>query len=409
MLGPKIDVQGALDQGRTEEVRRKLSMDRLREGLAPAGQQEHKLREATQGFEAMFIQQLWRQMRQTVPKEGYLHSREEEMYLSMFDEELSRKMSEAGGIGLGEMLHRELREQLVRSAGGAPVRAEAALGPLHAQPMPLHGGTQVKSLAEAEALRPLDAADRRQPLAPRTEPRFDPLADTDIGLRDAVGTGPQIMQQVTALATRIRLERGEGAATAAAPVAAPEAAAAPAAPSAAPEAAASAAPEAVAAPAAAPEAVAAASAPGRSGAPGAMHWPVQGEVLSGYGWRTDKVTGAQQWHPGLDIAAAEGDPVAACWDGKVVFAGQRGRFGNMVVLEHPGGWRSHYGHNRVNLVSEGQTVRAGSKIAEVGTTGRTSDAHLHFEVRREDRAENPLEVMERLQAGLSGTNTSMSE
>lgn len=114
MLGPKIDVQGALDQGRTEEVRRKLSMDRLREGLAPAGQQERKLREATQGFEAMFIQQLWRQMRQTVPKEGYLHSREEEMYLSMFDEELSRKMSEAGGIGLGEMLHRELREQLVR-------------------------------------------------------------------------------------------------------------------------------------------------------------------------------------------------------------------------------------------------------------------------------------------------------
>jgi murein DD-endopeptidase MepM/ murein hydrolase activator NlpD len=410
MLAPKIDAQAALDQTRTDEVRQKLAMDRVRAGLVPAGQEEKKLREATQGFEAMFIQQLWKQMRQTVPQEGYLHSREEEMYLSMFDEELSRKMAGAGGIGLGDMLHRELREQLTRSAGGAASRPDAALSPLHASPISLNGAADVKSLAEAEALRPLDASDRRIPLAPRTEPRFDPLLDIDPTLRDGVSSGPQIMQQVTALATRIRLESGEGAPATVAtfgPVipaaASADAVSAPADEGAAPT-------EAAFAPGAAPAAASTVSAaPAAAAAPGGMHWPVQGEVVSGYGWRTDAVTGAQQWHSGLDIAAAEGDPVAACWDGKVVFAGQRGRFGNMVILEHPGGWRSYYGHNRANLVSEGQTVTAGSKIAEVGTTGRTSDAHLHFEVRREDRAENPLEVMERLQAGLSGTTASMPE
>lgn len=417
MLSPKIDAQAALDQARTQEIQRKLALDKVRSGLAPAAKDEQQLREATQGFEAMFIQQLWKQMRQTVPQEGYLHSREEEAYLSMFDEELSRKMAGAGGIGLGDMLFRELQEQLARSAGGSATRPDAALGPLHSGPMPLHGEPDVKSLEEAGALRPLETQDQLRPLAPRVEPRFDPLLDTDTALRDAVAVGPEIMQRVTALATRIRLETGGAPAQDAAqqaqaaadqpqPQAAPVPgqAAAPAAPAQqaqAPEAVPQAAP--VAQAASTPQAQAAAQ------APGAMHWPARGEVVSSYGWRTDAVTGAQQWHSGLDIAGTEGDPVAACWDGKVIFAGQRGRFGNLVVLEHPGGWRSYYGHNRANLVSEGDVVSAGSKIAELGATGRTSDAHLHFEVRREDRAENPLEVMERLQAGLSGTTASMSE
>jgi len=416
MLSPKIDVQTALDQSRTQEIQRKLALDKVRSGLAPAAQEEQKLREATQGFEAMFIQQLWKQMRQTVPQEGYLHSREEEIYLSMFDEELSRKMAGAGGIGLGDMLFRELQEQLARSAGGAATRPDATLGPLHSGPMPLHGASDVKSLEEADTLRPLEAQDQLRPLTPRVEPRFDPLLDTDTALRDAVAAGPEIMQRVTALATRIRLEtdgtQAEAVAEQPQAAPAPEQTMAQAAPvqqaqAEAPEAAAQVASVAPAAPvaqaASTPQAQAAAQ------APGAMHWPARGEVVSGYGWRTDTVTGAQQWHSGLDIAGTEGDPVAACWDGKVIFAGQRGRFGNLVVLEHPGGWRSYYGHNRANLVSEGDVVRAGSKIAELGATGRTSDAHLHFEVRREDRAENPLEVMERLQAGLSGTNASMSE
>ena len=417
MLSPKIDAQTALDQARTEEIQRKLALDKVRSGLAPAARDEQKLREATQGFEAMFIQQLWKQMRQTVPQEGYLHSREEEIYLSMFDEELSRKMAGAGGIGLGDMLFRELQEQLARSAGGSASRPDATLGPLHSGPMPLHGAPDVKSLDEAGALRPLEAQDQLRPLAPRVEPRFDPLLDTDTALRDAVAAGPEIMQRVTALATRIRLETGGTPAQDVAQQAQAETMAAPAQQAQAETMAAPARQAQAEAPQAAPVApmapvTRAASMPQAQAAaqtPGAMHWPARGEIVSGYGWRTDAVTGAQQWHAGLDIAGTEGDPVAACWDGKVIFAGQRGRFGNMVVLEHPGGWRSYYGHNRTNLVSEGDVVSAGSKIAELGATGRTSDAHLHFEVRREDRAENPLEVMERLQAGLSGTTASMSE
>ncbi len=120
MLAPKIDAQAALDQTRTDEVRQKLAMDRVRAGLVPAGQEEKKLREATQGFEAMFIQQLWKQMRQTVPQEGYLHSREEAMYLHVRRGAVQEDGG-AGGIGLGDMLHANARESHA-SAGGAASR-----------------------------------------------------------------------------------------------------------------------------------------------------------------------------------------------------------------------------------------------------------------------------------------------
>jgi murein DD-endopeptidase MepM/ murein hydrolase activator NlpD len=196
----------------------------------------------------------------------------------------------------------------------------------------------------------------------RIEPDFDPLAAASPGAAAGVQAPPEVMRRVQELAARIELDalRAEHAQTQA-------------------------------------ERFPTAQGDG----PGAMHWPAQGDVASGFGWRTDAVTGARQWHAGVDIAGAEGDPVQACWPGKVIFSGQRGRFGNLVVVEHPGGWRSYYGHNKVNLVGEGDQVEAGSKIAELGASGRTGEPHLHFEIRRGDQAENPADVMQRLQAGLS--------
>ncbi|HCU69104.1 MAG TPA: hypothetical protein DGF30_07740 [Desulfomicrobium sp.] len=90
----------------------------LRSRLEPGdkGQDEAKLRKACQDFEAVFIGQIWKQMRSSVPKDGMLHSKEEESYLSMFDQELSVKMSRSGGIGLSDLLYENLSQRLVNAS-----------------------------------------------------------------------------------------------------------------------------------------------------------------------------------------------------------------------------------------------------------------------------------------------------
>jgi Rod binding domain-containing protein len=95
-----------------ELVRRKLDMDALRERIAPGKSKNAKLREACEGFESVFLQKMWEQMRKTVPKEGFLHSKDEETYQSLFDVELCKKMASAGGIGLADMLYEQLAQQL---------------------------------------------------------------------------------------------------------------------------------------------------------------------------------------------------------------------------------------------------------------------------------------------------------
>jgi len=122
---------------------------------------------------------------------------------------------------------------------------------------------------------------------------------------------------------------------------------------------------------------------------GGLSLPVEGELTSDFGWRKDPFTGQRAWHAGIDIAAPEGTPVKAAGDGTVVFSGRMHGYGNLVVVEHAGGMRTYYGHNRVNQAAEGQKVRAGQVLAEVGQTGRATGPHLHFEVRMDDRAVDP--------------------
>ena len=95
-----------------EMAHRKLQIDALRKQFGDSQTKDEKLRQACEGFESIFIQKMWEQMRSSVPKEGYLHSREEEMYQSMFDQEFSKKMASAGGIGLGDMLYEQLSMKL---------------------------------------------------------------------------------------------------------------------------------------------------------------------------------------------------------------------------------------------------------------------------------------------------------
>ena len=100
------------DAAQKDLVRRKLDMDALRKRLGDNTTQQEKLRESCEGFESIFLQKMWEQMRKNVSKEGYLHSKDEETYQSLFDVELCKKMASAGGIGLGEMLYQQLSQKL---------------------------------------------------------------------------------------------------------------------------------------------------------------------------------------------------------------------------------------------------------------------------------------------------------
>lgn len=105
-------------------------------------------------------------------------------------------------------------------------------------------------------------------------------------------------------------------------------------------------------------------------------WPAQGNLTSGYGWRWGRL------HKGIDIAAPIGTPIVAAASGEVIFAGwNTGGYGNLVKLKHNDGSVTLYAHNNRVLIRSGQQVKQGQLIAEMGSTGRSSGPHLHFEIR----------------------------
>lgn len=112
-------------------------------------------------------------------------------------------------------------------------------------------------------------------------------------------------------------------------------------------------------------------------------------ITSPYGFRRDPFGGGGEFHPGIDLAAAAGSPIRATSDGVVGVAGWAGGYGQMVALELGGGVEARYGHmSRLN-VTAGQQVHQGDVLGFVGSTGRSTGAHLHYEVRVNGRPVNP--------------------
>ncbi len=118
------------------------------------------------------------------------------------------------------------------------------------------------------------------------------------------------------------------------------------------------------------------------------------EISSGFGWRIDPFTGKQALHEGLDFIAPQGTSILASAGGIVVYAGMNTEYGNMVEIDHGNNIVTRYGHASKLLVRVGQMVRRGQKIAEVGSTGRSTGSHLHFEVRYKGIAQNPRRFLE---------------
>jgi len=122
-------------------------------------------------------------------------------------------------------------------------------------------------------------------------------------------------------------------------------------------------------------------------------WPVAGWLTSSFGSRHDPFNGEKSFHPGLDISADYGTPVIATADGKVVSAGANGEYGNMVVVDHGFGITTKYGHLSRIAVTGDQRIKRGDVLGYVGSTGRSTGPHLHYEIWMNDHLANPIELM----------------
>lgn len=117
-------------------------------------------------------------------------------------------------------------------------------------------------------------------------------------------------------------------------------------------------------------------------------------VSSSYGYRADPFTGGAAFHPGLDFPGPKGSPIYAAAKGTVTFVGQRNGYGNCVEITHGNGLMTRYGHLSGFHAHVGEKVEGGALIAAMGSTGRSTGSHLHFEVRVNDRPVNPRPFLE---------------
>ena len=118
-----------------------------------------------------------------------------------------------------------------------------------------------------------------------------------------------------------------------------------------------------------------------------FNWPAKGVVTSKFGKRWGKM------HEGIDIGCPEGTPVFASSEGKVIFSGEKGGYGTVIIIQHPGEWFTIYAHNSKNIAGQGQNVKKGQKIALSGQTGRATGPHLHFEIRKGVKPVDPLKYL----------------
>ena len=124
---------------------------------------------------------------------------------------------------------------------------------------------------------------------------------------------------------------------------------------------------------------------------GTFRWPTSGNITSKYGYRN--IFGGSSFHSGIDIANSYGTDIVAADGGEVVYAGWMSGYGYLVQIDHQNGYVTYYGHNSKILVSVGDKVYKGQHIAEMGSTGRSTGNHCHFEVRYNGERQNPMNYL----------------
>jgi murein DD-endopeptidase MepM/ murein hydrolase activator NlpD len=125
-----------------------------------------------------------------------------------------------------------------------------------------------------------------------------------------------------------------------------------------------------------------------------MGYPRLSSITSAFGYRSDPFESEHaELHPGIDFRGAKGDPVHVTADGNVVFTGRKGGYGNCIIVQHKNDFQTLYGHLSHIDVNEGQSVKTGDVIGKVGSTGRSTGAHLHYEVRKSGKPINPVKFL----------------
>ena len=427
-------------------VRRKLDMDALRGRLGDSRTHQQKLREACEGFESVFLQKMWEQMRKTVSKEGYLHSKDEETYQSLFDVELSKKMTSAGGIGLADMLYQQLSQQLEHKARSTTTGAHRQLLSMDPASGAAHGPVQAeapvadKKLTAKDLYSPLEEEGEKEPggnvpqenenavlqalesiktdlenpvpasetgsairaeiagnMYPSSTPAQPPAqtaqthrqepGQTQPGMQEASAAGAAQNTSESSSGFRQTSWQGNG------PV------------SATPKPISSFNRQGIGRTDGADAASGAAKTRPRGMVPQDTLWPHEGKVLSGFGWEDDPA-GGRRWNSGVTLQGAPGDPVKAILDGTVVFSGQREGYGNTVVLEHKDGFFSYYGNVAPGGLKVGDKVPRGSNFANIGEQPPSAQlgensAPLFFELKRGEMALNPEAA---IRAGLTASS-----
>ena len=122
-------------------------------------------------------------------------------------------------------------------------------------------------------------------------------------------------------------------------------------------------------------------------------WPAHGWLTGTFGGRPDPITGEPEFHEGLDISASKGQPVYATANGRVESATYSGNYGNLLVIRHDFGLATKYGHLKAFNVAAGATVHRGDVIGFVGSTGRSTGSHLHYEILASGKLLNPLPLL----------------
>jgi murein DD-endopeptidase MepM/ murein hydrolase activator NlpD len=125
-------------------------------------------------------------------------------------------------------------------------------------------------------------------------------------------------------------------------------------------------------------------------------WPVDGGIASAFGPR------GETHHDGIDIAAPGGTPVRAARGGRVLYSDELRGYGNLLIIDHGEGYATVYAHNRSNAVTSGDLVRQGEVVATVGDSGESSEPSLHFEVRQDNVARNPIFYLPPRRTGVRG-------
>jgi len=118
--------------------------------------------------------------------------------------------------------------------------------------------------------------------------------------------------------------------------------------------------------------------------------PAEGRITSAFGARMDPFHRGRRFHAGIDIANVKMSEIKAAADGVVTFVGRRGGYGRAIIIDHGNGFKTEYGHLRKYTVKKGDVVRTGDIIAGMGSSGRSTGTHLHFEIRKNDKPVDPL-------------------